>query len=119
MSWWAYLVDPDADHHKPVRVDSHQEGGTVAVGGSGNAEINITYNYSDHIRDTTGWDDSLWTIDGMKAKETIDDLEKAVEELGTEQHDNYWNATPGNAGHALSVLLKWAKEHPNAVWKIS
>lgn len=28
----------------------------------------------------------------------------------------YWKGTPGNAGHALKVLLNWALEHPTGVW---
>jgi hypothetical protein len=30
----------------------------------------------------------------------------------------YWKATPGNAGHALSILLEWAKIAPHGVWRV-
>ena len=30
---------------------------------------------------------------------------------------DYWAATPGNAGKALNILLKWAKQFPDATFK--
>ena len=28
----------------------------------------------------------------------------------------YWASTEGNAGYALSILLGWARMHPDAIW---
>ena len=39
--------------------------------------------------------------------------------LGTERSDDYWEATPGNAGHAALILRNWAMKHPDAVWRVS
>jgi hypothetical protein len=58
-------------------------------------------------------------LHGKKAEETIERLEKAVKELGTERNNDYWNATDGNAGYALNILLTWAKDHREAVWRVS
>ena len=53
------------------------------------------------------------------ARDTTARLERAVETLGTQRDDDYWKPTPGNAGYALSILLKWARQHPNGVWIVS
>jgi len=94
-------------------------GRDYAVGGVPSAELNVTYNYSDHIREATGWEDSLWDLDGEVAEDVVDDLRDAVGELGTEQAEDYWDDTPGNAGHALSILLSWAEENPSATFSVS
>jgi hypothetical protein len=31
----------------------------------------------------------------------------------------YWKPTPGNAGDALNVLLAWARQHPDATFRVS
>ena len=43
----------------------------------------------------------------------------AVSQLGTLQAPNYWDATKGNAGRALSYLLAWAKQYPEATFEVS
>lgn len=116
MSWWVYLEDDGGD---PVEVPRHAEGGTVTVSGVAAAELNVTYNYSETIRASTGWEHSLSTIDGRRAGGTVEALEAAVDELGTDEADDYWADTPGNVGHALSILLDWARQHPDATWRVS
>lgn len=116
MSWWVYLNGKDGE---PVEVENHAEGGTYAIGGVPKAELNVTYNYSHHIKHATGWEDSLWDLDGKTAEEVVGTLRDAVDQLGTEQADDYWNDTPGNAGHALSILLEWAEEYPEATFEVS
>jgi len=113
MSWWVSLEE----NGEPVEVECHQEGGTYCLGGSTTAELNITYNY--------GWfykrflhEDGLWWLDGKKAADCISKLEAAIQELGTQRHQDYWAPTPGNAGYALSILLKWAKQYPDAVFRV-
>jgi hypothetical protein len=102
---------------KVVTVPSHLEGGTHVLGGTDEAHLNVTYNYNrqfkKHLDEANG---IRWLYD-KKAKDTIKRLEKAVEKLGTERYRDYWEATLGNAGYALSILLKWAKQHPGATWE--
>lgn len=103
-------------NHTPARVDRREDGGTYALGGSDEACLNITYNYSKFFKATI--DDKLgirWLY-GKTGKETEEVLAEAVASLGTKQSKDYWEATPGNAGYALSILLLWAKQHPDAVW---
>jgi len=94
----------------PVEVSLHEEGGTYAIGGTNDAELNVTYNYARYFP----WRD----LDGKTGAETETLLRAACAELGTTRDPDYWAATPGNAGHALSVLLGWAEAHPDGVWRV-
>jgi hypothetical protein len=46
-------------------------------------------------------------------------LKGALTELGDEQSEDYWEATPGNAGHIIKILLLWAKQYPEGVWNVA
>lgn len=144
MGWWIYLRDetaepdcsygqsldefePDYEGDEPcpepcypsVTVDRHAEGGTYVLGGTDAAEIAITYNYSQHYYEHLNPEDGLRWLNGRKARDVIPDLERAVSALGQDRAPDYWAPTAGNAGHALSILLCWAKQHPDAVFKVS
>jgi hypothetical protein len=111
MSW---NVSLEKEAGKPVEVQRHSEGGTYVVGGTIDAELSVTYNYSVHFRE--GLDGGLPALHGRTGAETVDELRKAVAHIGTQRSTNYWDATPGNAGYALSILYEWARQHPDAVW---
>lgn len=100
-----------------VRVDRHEEGGTYALGGTTVADLNVTYNYSSfyyaHLSEH-----GLRSLDGRLACDCIPELEKAVKALGTEQDPDYWAKTAGNAGYALNILLGWARQYPNARFRV-
>ncbi len=116
MSWWVSLVDENGDS---VSVEGHQDGGTYKVGGATEAELNVTYNYGGHFREVGIDLNPEGNLHGRQAKDTIRFLEFAVIRLGTKRTDDYWDATdPGNAGYALSILLKWARQHPEARWRV-
>lgn len=109
-----------------VSVDRHTEGGTYVVGGTTEAELAVTYNYGGSIRrawpedPNPGESDILGRLlNGVRAADAVPLLELLVERLGTKRARDYWASTDGNAGHALSILLWWAKQHPNAVFKVS
>ena len=93
-----------------VMVDRHWEGGTFALGGSTDADMNITYNYSRlfPFRD----------LHRKRAGDTIDQMQAAVDHLGKDRDDDYWTPTKGNVGYAVSILLDWARQHPDAVWEV-
>ncbi len=86
------------------------EGGTQPLGGSDEASLNVTYNYSDKF--------DFKSLDGKSGKETIKKMEKVVKNLGTEQSPNYWDSTPGNVGYAVFILLSWAKQYPDYIWEV-
>lgn len=113
MSWWIYLED---DSGESVIVDSHSDGGTYCVGGTSSAELNMTYNYSKPLA-LAQFDIRL--IDGKRASECIGEMQRVVRELGAVRDSDYWKPTNGNAGAAIKRLCDWAKQHPQAKWRVS
>jgi hypothetical protein len=112
MSWWISLNDENG--YKTV--ESFEGGGTYALGGSDEAALNVTYNYSEV---TNLIDFNFKNLDGRTAEDTIDELTRVVDTLGTHIFENYWAPTPGNAGAAAAILLSWAQQHPKAVWRVN
>ena len=112
MSWWVYLKEGD----EPVSVSRHSEGGTQVMDGNDVAELNVTYNYSGLFQAAFDGIHFVEALDGKRAQEVVPLLERAVERLGDKPDGDYWAKTEGNAGHALSVLLGWARQHPQAVF---
>lgn len=116
MSWWVSLNDVDDNTLKSnVCV---QEGGTQCVGGTTDAMLNITYNYSPGFYLTIDSDKGLDWLHGKRGCETAPKLDAAVKALGTKQHEDYWVPTFGNTGYALSILARWAHEFPDGTWKV-
>jgi hypothetical protein len=97
--------------HPAVEIEPHAEGGTYAVGGTSEATVNVTYNYSKHF-----W---FRDLHGKTGGETAKQLREAVQKLGTERSADYWEPTPGNAGAAVALLLSWAEQHPEAIWRVN
>ena len=146
MSYDIFLVDNVGNTLVSKRII--QEGGTQVMGGTSQCQLSITYNYSTLYRLTIDDEKGLKWLNGKTANDTIKRLKDAVITLGTRQYqrpvDNcdkcgftigvgeglsdpfidsnqrydYWAPTPGNAGHALNILLRWAMEYPNGEWNI-
>ena len=57
-------------------------------------------------------------LSGKRGKRTIPILTKVVKVCGTACDEDYWKATPGNAGTIASLLLSWAILHPDAKWEV-
>lgn len=113
MSHWVRLNDANGDC---VRVEHHREGGTYAMCGTDEAELNVTYNYGAHIH--THIEGGLRSLNGKRAGDWVKPLRAAVAALGTDRDENYWAPTEGNAGYALSILLSWAEVHPDAIFEV-
>ena len=101
------------------------------MGGTNECDLNITYNYSglyhlvfpvEHVQDSDGVikveSTGLKWLYGKTGETAIPILEKAVERLGVRRDDDYWEATMGNAGFSLRILLSWAREFPNGRFSI-
>ena len=128
MGWGIRLKQ--GDH--VVQTDRHTFGSTYAVGGSTDARMSVTYNYSNQygqsgVQTPEPWTDhggevrtdfSPWWLHGRTGRETAPVLMQVVQALGTERGPDYWTSTPGNAGHAMAVLWLWAVDHPDAVWEV-
>lgn len=94
----------------------HQiKGGTYAVGGTQEAWLNITYNYAEHFYNVLG-EKGIRTIYGMTGAESIPVIKAAMEKLGDDVDDDYWEPTEGNAKAALAGLLALAQMRPDGVW---
>lgn len=145
MSWWVYLEDRSQEpwcsynQAKPWEPDfegderctrpcypsvelanTHSEGGTYVWGGTTQAELNITYNYGKLYYLTLDRDQGLRVLNDKRAGDVLELLENAVNQLGTNpMTEDYWAPTPGNAGKALSTLLDWARQHPDAIFTVS
>lgn len=114
MSYDIRLVDPVTE--QAVEVSPHEEGGTYQLGGCSYAELNITYNYSYFFRKEIDDTDGIRWLYGKTGATCIPVLTEAIQNLGSIKHDDYWVPTPGNAGHALSILLEWATRYPEAIF---
>lgn len=115
MSWDVYLKNINGN---TVSVERFEEDGTRVLGGITNACLNITYNYSWFYHIYIDTELGLKWLSGKTGRECVDKLESAVRKLGTDQCGNYWVPTPGNAGYALSILLKWSQDNPDAVFEV-
>lgn len=115
MSYDIYLVD---DNDNVLELDSkHQlKGGTYELGGTKQCWLNITYNYGGIFRKVLG-DNGIRSIYGILASDSIPILKNAIEQLGTNESDSYWEDTEGNACKALHNLLDLAYKCPHGRWK--
>lgn len=108
MSYWISLQN---ENGLVPHVDRFQEGGTQPVGGSTDAELNVTFNYYPKF--------DFKSLHEHKAKETILDLVAAIVSLEDDVDEDYWKPTDGNVRKALMILLRWARQYPNCVWRVS
>ena len=80
-------------------------GGTYALGGTCEAWLNVTYNYSAIFHRLLG-EKGIRTIYGMNIKTARPVLESAIVKLGNVKPDaDYWKACDGNAKKALQDLV--------------
>lgn len=92
------------------------KGGNYQLGGTTEAWLNVTYNYSRYFYRTMG-KKGIRTIYGMTGQESIPILISAIEQLCDNQHDeDYWEPTEGNAKTALRNLLRLAELCPTGIW---
>lgn len=87
-------------------------GGMYAVGGTTEAWLNITYNYSPFFYAFLDEDEGLGALQGKAAKEVVDILEVTLSKMSGRPSENYWEATEGNAKAALEKLYKLAELCP-------
>jgi hypothetical protein len=105
MSWDIHIEDPQTG--ETLSVAHHDiKGGTHAMGGTDEAWLNISYNYSAYYYDAVSQEKGFRVIDGMTVGEAMPVICRAIQKIGTTIRDaDYWEATAGNAGAALLDLL--------------
>ena len=116
MSYDIDLVDPVTKQVIELDEPHQMKGGTYAVGGTTEASLNITYNYSKHYYRVLG-DQGLRSIYGLTGADAIPVLEKAASLLADDVHEDYWAPTAGNAKRALMQLIALAKMRPDGVFQ--
>ena len=115
MSYDIELLDPVTKEVIELETPHQFKGGTYQVGGSNLAELNITYNYSTFYYKYICEKNGIRSLYGKTGKECISIISTAIQNLGSEPDEDYWNATPGNAGKALQDLLTLIQKHPNCI----
>lgn len=115
MSYDIYLKEPVTKEVIQFDQPHQMKGGTYQIGGATEAWLNITYNYYPHFRRTIG-EKGIRTIYGMTGAESLPILKDAMEQLGDDVHDNYWEPTEGNAKQALAGLVALAQLRPDGIW---
>jgi len=118
VSWEVYLRDESGEVIELGERDPRLMGGTHRVGGPDRAELNLTWNYGRFFHMALDAEHGLHWLDGKRAQDTAERLEKAIRMLGTQRSSNYWDPTAGNAGYALSLLLGLAERFPEGRWEV-
>jgi len=116
MSYDIELKDPVTKETIQLNEVHYMKGGTYQIGGTREAWINITCNYSRHYCKTMG-EDGIRTIYGKSGAESIPILQSAIAKLGDDVDENYWKSTEGNAKKALYQLLALAQMRPDGIWE--
>ena len=115
MSYDISLVDPVTRETLLVESPHQIRGGNYAIGGTTEAWLNITWNYSKFYYRVFG-EKGIRTIYGMTGAESIPVIKAAMDKLGDDVDPNYWEPTEGNAKRALAGLLALAQMRPDGVW---
>jgi hypothetical protein len=114
MSYWVYLHDDNG----AVEVAPCIENGNYNFAGAARGELNVTYHYTSLFTRVFAGKTLHEVLDGHKAEEVIPLLETAIQQLDTKQSSNYWEAAPGNAATLLQVLLSWARQYPEGIFRV-
>lgn len=115
MSYDIYLCDPVTKETIEIDEPHFMRGGTYQVGGSTRLHLNVTYNYALHLRRVMG-DQGIRGLYGLSGAQSIPQLTAAIEALGDEVDDNYWEPTEGNVKRALIQLKTMASMRPDGIW---
>ena len=115
MSYDISLVDPVTRETLLVESPHHIRGGMYAIGGTTEAWLNITWNYSKFYYRVFG-EKGIRTIYGMTGAESIPVIKAAMDKLGDDVDPDYWEPTEGNAKRALAGLLALAQMRPDGIW---
>lgn len=107
----------DAENGHTLEADDNHDiaGGTYALGGTPQAWLNITYNYSQHFYRVFG-EKGIRTIYGMTGEDSVPVIDKAIGQLGYDIDNDYWKPTEGNARESLVQVRKLAEMFPQGVW---
>lgn len=119
------------------KVDEHHEGVSLSPGGSdvadmyvlqGNVTIYITtaHRIASRALENKKTVDRLkeWkkhgimAINGLKAKDTMDELLVMAHLLNEQPKGEFWEINETTSGHKLDIMLIWAHNHPDCRWVV-
>lgn len=116
MSYDISLTEPVSGQTIKFDFVHQMAGGTCVLGGTNEAWLNITWNYSKFFYRHVDVLKGIRAIYGKTGAETIPLLQAACNELGDDISENYWDATEGNAKRSLKQLIAMAQLRPDGVW---
>jgi len=116
MSYDISLLDPITKKIIEFDYPHQMRGGTCVLGGTTEAWLNVTYNYSKHYRKHLDQGKGIRIIYGKTGAQSIPMLQRAIDKLGDNVNDDYWKSTEGNAKRALMQLRAMAEMRPDGIW---
>ena len=129
MSYDVCVTKKDSTDTLRLNNQHTMAGGTQAIGGTDEAWLNITWNYSGIFAECFG-KGGIHFIENQSVKETLPKLEQGIKYLETTYPitdiptEDYWAPTPLNVKKALINLVTIAKlalaDYPDEdlVWRI-
>ena len=104
MSFDISIINPETGEVRTCDEAHDLRGGNYTVGGTTQAWLNVTYNYSPFYSGLGA--KGLEGLDGQTVAEARQRVADTVTFLGINPFSgSYWEATPGNAGAAMHDLL--------------
>lgn len=117
MSWDCTIIDPKTGRSIHTSTPHTIRGGTYAYPDTTELWCNITYNYSQFYKKYLGA--GLEYFNNMRVKDSISKLQEMADSLNTDESNNYWDKTEGNARKAIVDLLALAQLAPDdAIWEV-
>lgn len=133
MSYDIYLKDPVTKEVIEFDEKHEMKGGMYAIGGTKEAWLNITYNYSKwYYKEDVFGKKGIRTIYGMSGAESIPVIKKAIKGLESSKEDlsneekqayiennvsGYWLPVKENTIKPLYQLLAMAQMRPDGIWE--
>ena len=133
MSYDIYLKDPVTKEVIEFDEKHEMKGGMYAIGGTKEAWLNITYNYSKwYYKDYAFGERGIRSIYGMSGAESIPVLKKVIKGLESSKEDlsneekqayiennvsGYWLPVKENTIKPLYQLLSMAQMRPDGIWE--
>lgn len=113
MSWDVTMRD---ENGKVLPCERFEDGGTYAMGGATECDLNVTYNYNTIIREFCGIE--FGDFSGKTGAEVEPILNNAVARMAIVPDEDYWKPTEGNVRAALCRLLAWSRAYPDGKFDV-
>ena len=118
MGYDISIVDPVTKEMLELEAPHILRGGTYVQGGTTEAWLSETFNYSVPFQKALG-KNGIWGLNGKSAAQAIHRLERGVKKLRDDVTMNYWDGTEGNAKQALYRLLALCRLRPDGIIRIN